>query len=119
MAANIISTSPVAENFIVSSATTVAIIPNTIYICTATTTATYTLPIGATPGSIFCVTRTSSGNFSIAQNSGQQIFIASGSSTAGVTGTAVSTTIGDSLWLCTSDGSAWWAISDVGNITLS
>ncbi len=118
MAANISVTSPVAESFVVTDATSVSAVANTIYLCNAGSTATYTLPNGMPAGSILSITRINAGNWVIAQQTGQQIFFGSSNTTAS-SGTLTSTAAGDSILLVTPDGARFQALAFVGNLTVT
>ena len=82
---------------------------------------TYTLPASAVLGNTIRISG-KSGAWTIAQNAGQQINVASSSSTVGAGGSIASTDAGDCVeLLCTTAGAStvWRAISFVGNLTVT
>ena len=81
----------------------------------------YTLPVSASLGDTFIIVG-KTGLTTITPLALQQLLIGSASGTIGITGTAVSTNVGDSItFVCTTSGSStkWRAKSFVGNWTLS
>lgn len=113
------TTSALLSYTVVTNSASVTLVSNTVYLCTDTTTAIFTLPTTMPPGSVIGLVRTNTGNWQIAQLGGQQIFVGSSSTTSGATGTLTSTAAGDSVMLVTTNGSAFYAVSVIGNLTLA
>jgi hypothetical protein len=85
------------------------------------TNVTYTLPATAALGDQFRIVG-KLGITTIAQNAGQQILMASASSTVGVSGSVAGTNVGDCAWfVCITAGAStvWRAESFVGNWTVT
>lgn len=77
------------------------------------------LPTTAVVGSMINVLLAGGTSFTLTQAAGQQIFLASSSSTVGVTGTVSSSANGDSINLvCTTANNTWFAYSFNGNFLI-
>jgi len=80
---------------------------------------TLTLPTQASVGDTFAVLRSSTGNWRIAQNSGQSITFGNVTTTVGTGGYLESTALGDSVQIvCVEENTGWFVTPGaVGNIT--
>jgi hypothetical protein len=81
---------------------------------------TYTLPNAAAFGEEFIITG-KLGLWSLAQNAGQQVVLANGSTTIGIAGSLTATNIGDSIKcvaITAGVNSVWRAYEATGNLTV-
>lgn len=79
---------------------------------------TYTLPTTAAQGTVIQVAGFSSGGWTIAQSSGQEIFFGNQHTTSGATGSLSSSNQYDQInLLCVTANTTWVVLSAVGNIT--
>lgn len=103
----------------VVTGTAQAAVVNSGYIANNAGTVTVTLPSTAVVGSLVAVTGINNATgWSIAQNSGQQIFFGS-SSTTTTTGSLASTATRDTVFLlCVIANTTWNVIDSMGNITI-
>ena len=80
---------------------------------------TYTLPTSATIGDTYIIVGGGSGNWTIAQNSGQQISVGSSKSTGGTGGSVSSSGFSDCTFLtCTATNTAFACYGIQGNLTI-
>ena len=93
---------------------------NNGYVANNGSLVTITLPSTAVFGSMVAVVGKGAGGWRVAQNAGQQIFIGTQNTTAGVGGHLDSSATRDSIFLlCTTADTTWTAITAWGNIGLT
>ncbi len=99
---------------------TQVMLPNVSYITdNGASLVTYTLPAAAAIGTIIEVAGKSSGQWTIAQLAGQQIFFGNKNTTLGATGTLSSSLQYDYVkLLCITANLTWSVIGGVGNLTV-
>ena len=95
-------------------------LPNVSYVTdNGASLVTYTLPVAASVGTIIEVAGKSSGQWTIAQNAGQQIFFGNKSTTIGAGGSISSSLQYDYVkLLCITANLTWSVIGGVGNLTV-
>ncbi len=95
-------------------------VPDSGYIANSGSLLTFTLPVTAAVGSVLAAINFSTGGFSIAQNSGQNIRVGSRVSTTGAGGSVSSTAQGNSIYLvCVIADTSWVTIgSPQGNLNI-
>jgi hypothetical protein len=88
-----------------------ALVADTGYVADFGTLVTFTLPATAAFGTFIYIQGFGAGGWTIAQNSGQQIFVGNHSTTLGATGTLSSTNQYDSITLlCVTANTNWTAL---------
>lgn len=104
----------------VVTGTTQAMAVNNGYIANNAGTVVATLPATAAVGSIVAITGINNNTgWQIAQNSGQQIFFGTSSTTSGVSGSLASTKTRDTVFLlCVVANTTWNVTDSIGNITV-
>lgn len=115
-----ISATGVANNFVIVTGTSQSMLSNTRYRSNNSSLVTLTLPSISNPGDLLSISGMGTGGFKIAQNSGNQIFLGTSSTTLGITGSLQSTNQYDSIWLeCLTTNANWAALgAPQGNITV-
>lgn len=102
----------------VVSGTTQALVPNNGYIVDNGALVTLTLPVTCSQGSVISIVGKGAGGWTLAQNSGQEIFFGTVSTTIGVTGALSSTNRRDVVTLlCITTDTEFQVIDSIGNIT--
>lgn len=96
------------------------LVQNTLYVTdNGASLVTYTLPATATVGSIIKIIGKSSGGWTIAQGSGQQIRFGNVTTTLGAGGSLASSNLGDSVELVCNTANTTWTVASVqGNPTV-
>lgn len=104
----------------VVTGTTQAAVVNAGYFANNAGTVTVTLPATAAVGTALAVSGMNNAiGWLIAQNSGQQIFFGSSSTTSGVSGSLASTKTNDSVYMVCNVANVSWIVQNaVGNLTV-
>lgn len=113
------STGGIGLSWIDQTSSTVTMAVNTAYVTdNGASLVTYTLPSTAALGSIFGIVGSSTGGWSLEEQSGQSIVFGSDTTTA-TSGSLSSTNKGDSIFfVCTTVNTVFTLYSAIGNITV-
>jgi len=105
--------------FVGVTGTSQAMVPGVDYYTQNASLTTFTLPLGAGPGTVMEIDGYGAGGWTIAQNAGQNIIYQGVSSTAGVGGSLSSTAASDVVrLLCVVKDVTWTAVSFAGSLSL-
>lgn len=113
------SSPPASFPWTTITAASQALSVNNGYIANRASLITFTLPVNSSVGDVIKIITENSGNFTVAQNAGQNIRIGNQATSTGVGGSITSTDVGDTIELvCTIANSYWIAQSAAGTFTI-